>query len=84
MTLTETQEEIEFWKAARTNLRKTYLKLTEEYTKSYKLADREAVRLEMEKVSNELEKADKKLNELAALENGQRPRKAFAAFIRDF
>ena len=63
---------------------KTYLKLLGGGVQSYKIDDRELTRFDLPKLQDEIEAAEKKVDELTALLEGQKPRRAVAVIPRDW
>ena len=80
----ELRARLEFWQAALTKLRKAYLALVDGGVKSYKIDDRELTRFDLPKLQDEIEAAEKKVDELTALLEGQKPRRAVAVIPRDW
>lgn len=80
----ELRARLDFWEKALEKLRRAYLKLLDGGVKSYKIDDRELTRLDLPKLLDEIEAAEKKVDELAALLDGQKPRRAVAVIPRDW
>ena len=80
----EQRARLDFWKEALKKLRKAYLKLLDGGVKSYKIDDRELTRFDLPKLQDEIEDAEQKVDELEALLEGQKPRRAFGVIPRDW
>jgi len=65
-------------------LRAAYLALVDGGVKSYVIDDRELTRFDLPDLKNEIEDAEKKVDELLAELNGRKPRKAFGIIPRDW
>jgi hypothetical protein len=84
MTKTELQARLAFRRTALEKLRTAYLALIDGGVKSYTIDDRTLTRFDLDKLSKEIEAAERAVDELEAAANGQRPRKAFAVIPRDW
>lgn len=84
MDKTETNARLEFWKSALTKLRAAYLALVDGGVKSYTIDDRQLTRFDLPSLKDEIEEAEKKVDELTALLSNKRPRKAFGIIPRDW
>ncbi|MCI8810408.1 MAG: hypothetical protein HFF84_09840 [Oscillibacter sp.] len=80
----ELRARLDFWKKALEKLRMAYLKLLDGGVKSYRIDDRELTRFDLPKLQEEIEAAEKKVDELTALLEGQKPRRAVAVIPRDW
>ena len=80
----ELRARLDFWQKALEKLRMAYLKLLDGGVKSYRIDDRELTRFELPKLQEEIEAAEKKVDELTALLEGQKPRRAVAVIPRDW
>lgn len=80
----ELRARLEFWREALKKLRTAYLKLLDGGVKSYRIDDRELTRFDLPKLQEEIEAAEKKVDELTALLEGQKPRRAVAVIPRDW
>lgn len=80
----ELRARLEFWQKALEKLRTAYLKLLDGGVKSYRIDDRELTRFDLPKLQEEIEAAEKKVDELTALLEGQKPRRAVAVIPRDW
>lgn len=80
----ELQSRLAFWKSALEKLQKAYLALVDGSVKSYRIDDRELTRFDLPDLHDEIEAAQKQVDELTALLGSQRPRKAFGVIPRDF
>lgn len=68
----------------RTGSYAAYNALVNSRAKSYRLDDRELTRFDLDTLSDEIEDAERKVEELTALLNGQSARKAFGVIPRDW
>lgn len=80
----ELRARLDFWQKALEKLRTAYLKLLDGGVKSYRIDDRELTRFDLPKLQEEIEAAEKKVDELTALLKGQKPRRAVAVIPRDW
>lgn len=80
----ELRVRLDFWQKALEKLRMAYLKLLDGGVKSYRIDDRELTRFDLPKLQEEIEAAEKKVDELTALLEGQKPRRAVAVIPRDW
>lgn len=80
----ELRARLEFWQKALEKLRTAYLKLLDGGVKSYKIDDRELTRFDLPKLQEEIEAAEKKVDELTALLEGQKPRRAVGVIPCDW
>lgn len=80
----ELRARLDFWQKALEKLRAAYLKLLDGGVKSYRVDDRELTRFDLPKLQEEIETAEKKVDELTALLEGQKPRRAVGVIPRDW
>ena len=80
----ELRARLDFWQKALEKLRAAYLKLLDGGVKSYRIDDRELTRFDLPTLQEEIEAAEKKVDELTALLEGQKPRRAVAVIPRDW
>ena len=80
----ELRARLDFWQKALEKLRAAYLKLLDGGVKSYRIDDRELTRFDLPKLQEEIEAAEKKVDELTAVLEGQKPRRAVAVIPRDW
>ena len=80
----ELRARLDFWQKALEKVRMAYLKLLDGGVKSYRIDDRELTRFDLPKLQEEIEAAEKKVDELTALLEGQKPRRAVAVIPRDW
>lgn len=80
----ELRARLDFWQKALEKLRTAYLKLLDGGVKSYRVDDRELTRFDLPKLQEEIEAAEKKVDELTALQEGQKPRRAVGVIPRDW
>lgn len=84
MDLTEAKARLEFWKKTLTALREAYLKLLDGGVKSYRINNRELTRFDLPEIKDEIEVAERKVDELTAILNKKRPRKSLGVIPRDW
>jgi hypothetical protein len=82
--MTELRARLEFRRAALGKLRAAYLALIDGGVKSYTIDDRTLTRFDLERLAKEIENAEKAVDELEAIADGRRPRKAFAVVPRNW
>lgn len=82
--MTEVRARLTFWKSALEKLQAAYLALVDGRVKSYTIDDRQLTRFDLPSLKDEITEAEKKVDELTALLNGRRPRKAFGVIPRDW
>ncbi len=80
----ELRARLEFWRSALEKLREAYLYLLDGGVKSYKLGNEELTRLDLTALQKRIEEAEKKVDELEALVNGGRARRAFSVVPMDW
>lgn len=80
----ELRARLEFRQAALEELRKAYLALVKGGVKEYAIDDRRLTRLDLPALRKEIEAAEKELDEMENLLEGQRPRRAVAVIPRDW
>ena len=80
----ELRARLDFWQKALEKLRTAYLKLLDGGVKSYRIDDRELTRFDLPKLQEEIKSAEKKVDELTTLLEGQKPRRAIAVIPRDW
>lgn len=78
------QISLEFWKGTLLKLQGAYVALISGGVKSYTIDDRQLTRYDLAALRDEIDEAQKKVDELEALLAGQRPRKAFGVLPRDW
>lgn len=78
------QISLEFWKGTLLKLQGAYVALIGGGVKSYTIDDRQLTRYDLAALRDEIDEAQKKVDELGALLAGQRPRKAFGVLPRDW
>lgn len=74
---TELTARLEFWRTALQKKRSAYLSLLDGGVKSYTIDDRSLTRFDLDTLSKEIEEAERKVDELTAMVNSRKPRKAF-------
>ena len=75
---------LNFWRSTYEKLTAAYIALVDGRVKSYTIDDRQLTRFDLDTLRDEIEEAGKKIDELTALLNGRRPRKAFGVIPRDW
>lgn len=81
---TELRARLEFWQDALKKLREAYLALLDGGVKSYRIDNRELTLFDLPELQEKIEEAEKKVDELTAALDGQKPRRAFAVIPRDW
>jgi len=81
---TELKARLEFWRSALTKLREAYLALLDGGVKSYKIDNKELKRLDLVSLQKRIDEAEKKVDELEALVEGGKGRKAYAVVPMDW
>ena len=81
---TEITARLVFWKAALEKMRNAYLALVDGGVKSYTIDDRQLTRFDIPDLLEQIEEAENKVDELTALLEGRKPRKAFGIIPRDW
>ena len=82
--MTELQARLAFWKSALEKKRAAYLALIDGGAKSYTIDDRSLTRFDLNILSDEIKEAERKVDELTAMVNGRKPRKAFGVVPRNW
>ena len=80
----ELRARLDFWQKALEKLRTAYLKLLDGGVKSYRIDDRELTRFDLPKLQEEIEAVEKKVDELTAMLEGQKLRRAVGVIPRDW
>lgn len=80
---TELRARLAFWKSALEKMQAAYLALVDGGVKSYTIEDRQLTRFDIPDLLEEIKTAENKVDELTALLQGRRPRKAFGIIPRD-
>lgn len=74
---TEIQTRLVFWRSALDKLRDAYLALLDGGVKSYKIGNEELTRLDLVSLMKRIDEAEKKVDELEAMLEDRKPRRAF-------
>lgn len=80
----EIRARLEFRKTALTQLREAYLSLLDGGVKSYSIANRQLTRLDLPDLKKAIEDMEKEIDELEALLQGRKSRRAFAVIPTDW
>ncbi len=80
----EIKERLDFWRSALKSLRAAYLALLDGQVKSYKIGNEELTKLDLSTLQRRIEEAEKKVDELEALLNGNAARRAYAVMPMDW
>ena len=84
MDRVEVKARLEFWRSALEKLRAAYLAPLDGGVKRYVIDDRELTRFDLPDLKEEIEDAEKKVDELLSELNGRKARKAFGVIPRDW
>jgi len=84
MNTTEIKARLEFWRSALEKMRAAYLALVDGGVKSYTIDDRALTKLDLPRLQQQIEDAEKKVDDLESQLAGQKPRKAFGILYRDW
>lgn len=82
--ITELKIRLQFWHDALVKMRAAYLALVDGGVQSYTIDDRSLTRFDLPALLKEIEEAEKKVDELTALTNGRKSRKAFGIVPRNW
>ncbi len=82
--ITELNIRLKFWQDALVKMRAAYLALVDGGVQSYTIDDRSLTRFDLPALLKEIEEAEKKVDELTALTNGRKSRKAFGIVPRNW
>jgi hypothetical protein len=82
--ITELKIRLKFWQDALVKLRAAYLALVDGGVQSYTIDDRSLTRFDLPALQKEIQEAEKKVDELTALTNGRKARKAFGIVPRNW
>lgn len=82
--MTEIKARLQFWKDALAKLRAAYLALVDGGVQSYTIDDRSLTRFDLPALQKEIREAERKVDELTALVNGRKARKAFGIVPRNW
>lgn len=81
---TELKARLEFWQKCLTALREAYLQLVDGGVKSYRINNRELTRFDLPEIKDEIEVAERKVDQLTALLQKKSPRKSLGVIPRDW
>ena len=82
--MTDVKIRLNFWRSAYEKLTAAYTALVDGRVNSYTIDDRQLTRFDLGTLKDEIEEAERKIDELTALLNGMKPRKAFGIVPRDW
>lgn len=82
--VTELKARLQFWQEALKKMRAAYLALVDGGVKSYAIGDRNLTRFDIPDLLEEIKAAEKKVDELSALTEGRKARKAFGVIPRNW
>jgi len=82
--ITELNIRLKFWQDALVKMRAAYLALVDGGVQSYAIDDRSLTRFDLPSLLKEIEDAEKKVDELTALVQGRKSRKAFGVVPRNW
>ena len=80
----EIKARLAFWKAALEKMQAAYLALVDGGVKSYTIDDRQLTRFDIPDLLKQIEEAENKVDELTALLEGRKSRKAFGIVPMDW
>ena len=80
----ETRARLAFWQKALEKMREAYIALVDGGVKSYTINDRQLTRFDIPDLLQQIKEAERAVDELTALLEGRRPRKAFGIVPRDW
>lgn len=80
----ELRARYDFHKSLLAKLRTAYLALVDGGVKSYQLDDRMLTRFDLGALKDQIAREEAKVDELTAMINGKKPRKAFGVLPRDW
>ena len=83
-TINHIRMRLDFWKAALEKMRAAYLALVDGGVKRYRIDDRDLTRFDIPDLLKQIADAERKVDELTALLEGRRSRKAFGIIPRDW
>jgi len=75
---------LDYHKSMLEKLRTAYVKLLEGGVKSYTIDDRSLTRFDLDKLKDEIADEENTVDELTAMLNGMKPRRAFGVLPRDW
>lgn len=75
---------LSFWRSAYEKLTAAYTALVDGRVKSYTIDDRQLTRFDLGTLKDEITEAEQKIDELTAMLNGMKPRRAFGIVPRDW
>ena len=82
--MTETKARLDFWREALTALRKAYLALLDGEVQSYSIDNRRLTFFDLPDLKKEIEDMENEIDELEALLEGRKSRRAFAVIPTDW
>ena len=82
--IAELKIRLKFWQDALSKMQAAYLALIDGGVQSYTIDDRSLTRFDLPSLLKEIQEAEKKVDELTALVNGRKSRKAFSIVPRNW
>lgn len=82
--LADVKIRLNFWRSAYEKLTEAYTALVDGRVKSYTIKDRQLTRFDLPSLKDEIKEAEQKIDELTAMLNSQKPRKAFGVIPHDW
>lgn len=82
--ITELKARLAFWTSALEKKRTAYLALLDGGVKSYTIDDRSLTRFDLDTLSKEIKEDERKVDELTAMVQGRKPRKAVGIVPRNW
>ncbi len=84
MEKTVIKARLEYYQSVYTKYQEAYIALIDGGVKEYTIDDRSLTRFDLKEIQSLMNETEKKIDELTALLNGKKPRKAFAVVPRDW
>lgn len=82
--LNELKARLAFWTTALEKKRAAYLALLDGGVKSYTIDDRSLTRFDLDTLAKEIKEDERRVDELTAMVQGRKPRKAFGIVPRNW
>lgn len=84
MTVIEARRQLIYWREVRLEYEKAYLALIKSNIKYYMIDDRQLTRYDLSEIMAMMDRAQQKIDELEAIVDGKKQRKAFGVIPRDW